>query len=187
VTSGELTIRAAHTSDFARVAAMHYEVWRRSWAGILTEPALDILGTPQHWVNELYPKTLSRPGWAMWVAELDSRMVGVMIFGPTEADPGSIHIDALYIEDGLQRHGIGGRMIDVLLRAYPCGDVILWCAEQNAKGRLFYEKNNFRADGRTLVWEPLPGIAVAHLGYRLTRDDYLTVALPRLDAHRRLL
>jgi len=187
VTSSELTIRAAGPSDFARVAAMHYAVWRRSWAGIVPEPLLDTLGTPEHWVNELYPKTLSRPGWAMWVAEFEGHAIGVMIFGPTEAEPGSIHIDALYVADGLQRHGIGGLMIDTLLRVCPAVDVILWCAEKNAKGRLFYERNNFRADGRTLDWEPAPGLSVAHLGYRLSRDDALTTALPHLGAHRRLL
>jgi RimJ/RimL family protein N-acetyltransferase len=47
--------------------------------------------------------------------------------------------------------------------------VILWAAVQNDKARRFYEKNNFRVDGRTLDWEPLPGIKVAHVGYRLTR------------------
>jgi GNAT superfamily N-acetyltransferase len=187
VTSGELAIRTAEPDDFPRVAAVHYGVWRRSWAGILTDPLLDILGPPERWANEIYPKNLSRPGWAMWIAEFEGHTIGVMIFGPDESEPEAILIDALYVMDGLQRHGLGGRMLDTLLHAHPSGDVVLWCAEKNTKARTFYEKKGFHADGRTLDWEPLPGIKVAHLGYRLTREHYLTTALPRLDARSYLL
>ncbi len=49
------------------------------------------------------------------------------------------------------------------------GDVVLWCAEANGLARRFYEKNDFHLDGRTLDWEPVPGVKVAHLGYRLKR------------------
>ena len=169
MTSADITIRAATPDDFPRVARMHYAVWRRSWAGILIEPLLDILGPPQRWVAKVYPQNLSRRGWAMWIAESGDHTVGVMIFGPDEAEPGSIQIDALYVEDDRQRHGVGGLMLEAVLSAHPSGDVILWCAEQNAKARRFYEKNGFRADGRTLDWEPLPNVKVAHVGYRLSR------------------
>lgn len=148
---------------------MHYPVWRRSWSGILTAPVLDLLGPPQRWVAEIYPQTLSRRGWRMWVAESGGRTLGVAIFGPDADDPDALHIDALYVADEGQRHGIGGRLLDEILRAHPSGDVILWAAERNDTARRFYEKNNFRADGRTLDWEPFPGLKVAHLGYRLAR------------------
>ncbi len=169
MTSSDINVRAAKPDDFARVAEMHYAVWRRSWAGILTDPLLDILGPPKRWVAEIYPQNLNRRGWAMWIAESGGHTIGVTIFGPDEAEPESIQIDALYIADDRQRHGIGGRLLDTVLSLNLSNDVILWCAERNAKARRFYEKNNFRADGRTLDWQPLPGIKVAHVGYRLSR------------------
>lgn len=168
MTSGDITIRAATPDDFARVAEMHYAVWRRSWAGILIEPLLDILGPARRWVTDVYPQNINRPGWAMWIAESADGTVGVTIFGPDEDEPAAIQIDALYIADDLQRHGLGGRLLGTVLAAHPSGEVILWCAEQNAKARRFYEKNGFRADGRTLDWEPLPGVRVPHVGYRLS-------------------
>lgn len=167
--SSEITIREAGPDDLATVAEMHYRVWRRSWTGILVDPLLDILGPPARWVAEVYPHTLNRPGWSMWIAESGGQTLGVTIFGPDPEQPDSLQIDALYIAEESQRHGIGGRLLETALRARPSGDVILWCAEKNTKGRRFYEKNNFSADGRTLEWEPLPGIRVAHVGYRLTR------------------
>ena len=169
MTSGGITIRAATKDDFPRVARMHYAVWRRSWAGILIKPLLGILGPARRWATEVYPQNLSRPGWAMWIAESGGQPVGVVIFGPDEAEPESTQVDALYIQDDRQRGGIGGLLLEAVLSERPSGDVILWCAEQNAKGRRFYEKNGFSADGRTLDWEPLPGITVAHIGYRLSR------------------
>lgn len=148
---------------------MHYAVWRRSWSGILTAPLLDILGPAKRWVAEVYPQKLDRRGWSMWIAEAGGQKVGVTIFGPDDEKPDAIQIDALYISEESQRHGIGGRLLGKILALHPSNDVVLWCAEKNAKGRSFYEKNEFYADGRTLDWEPLPGIRVAHLGYRLRR------------------
>ena len=167
--SSDIRIREAEPADLAAVAEMHYAVWRRSWAGILTAPLLDILGPPRRWVAEVYPQTLNRPGWSMWIAESGGRTLGVTIFGPDDEEPDHLQIDALYIAEESQRYGIGGRLLDSVLSERPSGDVILWCAERNAKGRSFYEKNNFRADGRTFEWEPVPGIRVPHIGYRLGR------------------
>jgi GNAT superfamily N-acetyltransferase len=169
VRASDIRIREATPDDFATVADMHYPVWRRSWTGILTAPVLDLLGPAKRWVADVYPQSLNRRGWRMWIAESGGRTLGVAIFGPDADASDDLHIDALYIDDECQRHGIGGRLLDEVLSANPSGDVILWCAENNGKARAFYEKNNFRADGRTLDWEPLPGIKVAHLGYRLRR------------------
>jgi GNAT superfamily N-acetyltransferase len=172
VSAGQIRIRQAEPADLPAVAEMHYAVWRRSWAGILTPPLLDILGPARRWVADVYPQTLNRDGWSMWIAEsadAASRLVGVVIFGPDEADPEEIQIDALYIAEASQRHGVGQRLLDTVLGRHPSNEVILWCAEKNTKARRFYEKNHFYADGRTLVWEPLPGITVPHVGYRLRR------------------
>ena len=169
MTSSDIRIRQAEPTDFPEVAEMHYAVWRRSWAGILTAPVLDILGPAKRWAADVYPQTLNRDGWSMWVAESGGRAVGVAIFGPDVANPDEVQIDALYIAEQSQRHGVGGLLLEKVLSLNPSNDVILWCAERNAKARCFYEKNHFHADGRTLVWEPLPGIRVDHDGYRLRR------------------
>lgn len=166
-----IRIREATPADFADVARMHYPVWRQSWSGILADHLLDILGSPRRWATETYPQDLSRPGWSMWIAEADGKTVGVTIFGPDEVNPEDLQIDALYTAEKSQRRGIGGRLLDTAVRANPCGDVILWCAEKNCKAREFYEKRNFRLDGRTLVWKPLPDVPVPHVGYRLHRSD----------------
>lgn len=91
------------------------------------------------------------------------------IFGPDPATPEQIELDSLYIAAECQRQGLGGRLLGTALDAHPSGDVVLWCPQHDTQARGFYERNAFHVDGRTLDWEPLPGIKVAHLGYRLTR------------------
>jgi GNAT superfamily N-acetyltransferase len=169
MTGSDITIRQACPTEYARVAEMHYLAWRRSWTGILASPFLDILGPAQRWAADVYPQTLGRPGWHMWIAESGDRILGVTIFGPDPANPDHLQIDALYIAEDCQRHGVGGSLLETALITTPAGDAVLWCAEKNDKGRRFYEKNNFQLDGRTLDWEPLPGVRVPHVGYTLRR------------------
>lgn len=165
----DIRIRQATRADYPDVAEMHYPVWRQSWYGVLTTPLLDILGPARRWVADVYPQSLERSGWSMWIAEAGGKPLGVAIFGPATDEPGSVQLDALYVSEDSQRLGVGGLLLETVLDTMPSGDVILWVAVNNTKARRFYEKQDFRADGRTLDWEPLPGIRVAHVGYRLTR------------------
>jgi GNAT superfamily N-acetyltransferase len=169
--SSNIRLREARPIDFPKVAAMHYPVWRQSWDGMLSAHLLDLLGQPHRWAAEFYPQTLSRRGWSMWIAEYGGRMLGMTMFGPDQAQPEHIQIDALYISEESQRHGVGGRLLNKVLRLHPSDDVILWCAEKNGKGRRFYEKKNFQIDDRTFTWKPLPGVDVPHVGYRLYRSN----------------
>ena len=166
----EIRIREAKPKDFARVAAMHYPTWRQSWKGIVEPHVLDMIGTPKTWVDTFYPTTLKRGGWQMWMAEARGQLLGMTLFGPDLSNPSHIQIDALYIVEDCQRHGIGGMLLNKAQRTYPTNDIILWCADKNQKARNFYEKSGFELDDRTYVWKPLPGVTVPHVGYRLYRS-----------------
>ncbi|OBI10364.1 GNAT family acetyltransferase [Mycobacterium scrofulaceum] len=169
MTAGGVTIRRAGPSDYVVVAEMHYPVWRQSWAGVLPDSTLDVLGSPRRWAILAYPRILQRPHWSMWIAESGSATIGMTMFGPDQANPEQVELDSLYIVAESQGRGVGARLLATALRESPSGDVVLWCAEHNLRARTFYERNGFRPDGRTLDWEPLAGVKVAHLGYRLSR------------------
>lgn len=170
--SSDIRIREARPKDFARVAAMHYPVWRQSWSGIVATHVLDMLVTPKVWVDTLYPATLKRGGWNMWMAEARGKLVGMMLFGPDLSNPEHIQIDALYVAEQNQRDGVGSALLDKALEENPDNDMILWCADKNLKARDFYEKHGFRMDDRTFKWKPLPGVSVPHVGYRLYRQSH---------------
>ena len=163
----DVKIRRAGPSDFDKVAAMHYPVWRNSWVGILEDHLIDLIATPKLWATVKYPEALNQPGWSMWVAESRGKLLGMMIFGPDAANPNDIQIDALYTAEEAHGLGVGALLLGKAARSNPSGDVILWCAEKADKTREFYEKNNFQLEDRTLVWEALPGVRVTHVGYRL--------------------
>lgn len=170
VKPSNIRIRAAKPIDFPKVAAMHYPVWRQSWTGILDPYLLDMIGSPKLWVEESYPQSLKRGGWSMWIAESGGQPIGMTMFGPDIAHPDRIQIDALYVAENSQRHGIGGRLLNRALHSHPSADMILWCVEKNSKARGFYEKKDFHIDGRTFTWKPLSGVNVPHVGYRLYRS-----------------
>ena len=165
----DITIREAASADFADVATMHYSVWRQSWSGVVPDQVLDGLTSPKTWAVLLYPQDLRRPGWQMWIAESGGRLIGMTIFGPDPDAPERVELDALYISQASQRQGVGGVLLAKVLDLNPCGDVVLWCAKANGVARRFYERNDFHLDGRTMDWEPRPGVKVPHLGYRLKR------------------
>lgn len=168
--SRDIRVREAKPNDFGKVAEMHYKIWRQSWNGILDDFLVDIIATPRHWATVSYPQTLSQRGWSMWIAESGGKVLAMTVFGPDAANHGDLQIEALYTARDSQGLGIGGRLLNKALRTNPSGDAILWCAEKNLQARRFYENKDFRADGRTYVWKPLPGVAVPHLGYRLSRQ-----------------
>lgn len=168
--SKDVKIRRAGPGDFEKVAAMHYPVWRRSFAGILDDYLLDLIATPQLWVTVKYPEALNQPGWGMWVAEARGKLLGMTVFGPESASSDDLQIDALYTSDDAKGLGVGVRLLNKAVNANPSGDVVLWCAERNDAARKFYEDNDFQLDDRTLVWQPLPGVTVRHVGYRRHRS-----------------
>ncbi len=168
--SSDVKIRRAEPKEFAKVAQMHFPVWKASWAGIIEDYMLDVMATPKWWAEVKYPEAVNLPGWGLWIAEARNKMLGMTIFGPDSTTTYTLRLEALYTAEAAQQLGIGVRLLNKALRSNPSSDVILWCAEGNDKARQFYEKHNFQLDGRSYIWKPLPGVRVPHVGYRLFRS-----------------
>ncbi|POX84221.1 N-acetyltransferase [Mycobacterium kansasii] len=164
------SIRQAEPADYANVAPMHYQSWRLSYRGIVATELLDLFDW-QTWVDREYPLTVSRPGWAMWLAESRERIAGMIIFGPEPGNPDHLQIDALYVAVGDERRGIGGLLLDHALNSEPAHDAVLWCAEMNHRARRFYQKKGFQRDGRSVLLTLIPDLlAVPQIGFTLHRS-----------------
>lgn len=161
-------IRRAQEEDFPSIAQMHYPVWRESNDGVMTLFVLDMFDTPETWPDKAYKPKLSRPGWAMWIAESEGQPVGVTIFGPEAANQNLVELDSLYV--ARKDQGIGSSLLAKALDSQPSDDVILWCSEENRRARGYYYNRGFRLDGRTQIWEPVLGVRVSQVGYRLNRS-----------------
>ncbi|CAM4221095.1 putative acetyltransferase [Mycobacterium basiliense] len=165
-----ISIRQAEPADYEDVARMHYPSWRLSYRGIMTPEMLDLFDW-QRWIDEEYPRRLSRPGWAMWLAESGDHIVGMSIFGPEDDHPDRLEIDSLYVAAEKPRRGIGSLLLDHALGTEPANDAVLWCAEKNYRARRFYQKKGFQRDGRSFVWTLVPGILdIPQIGFTLHRS-----------------
>jgi GNAT superfamily N-acetyltransferase len=165
-----ISIRQAEPADYENVAEMHYPSWRLSYRGIMTPQMLDLFDL-QKWVDEEYPRRLSRAGWAMWLAVSDGQLIGMSIFGPEAENPDHLEIDSLYVAAGCERRGIGGLLLDHALSSQPSHDAVLWCAEKNYRARRFYQKKGFQLDGRSFMWALVPGVLdIPQLGFTLHRS-----------------
>lgn len=165
-----ISIRQAGPADYENVAKMHYPSWRLSYRGIMTPELLDMFEW-QKWIDEEYPRRLSRAGWAMWLAESGDQILGMSIFGPEPEHPDHLEIDSLYVAAGKDRRGIGGLLLDHVLDSAPAHDVVVWCAEKNFRARRFYQKKGFRRDGRSFIWTLVPGVIdIPQIGFTLYRS-----------------
>jgi ribosomal protein S18 acetylase RimI-like enzyme len=167
MTSEGPQIRQAEERDFPEIAHMHYRVWRNTYAGAMTPEQLDMFNA-EHWVKDVYPQMV-KAGWRIWVATLEGRVAGLVIFGPSPEVPRHLEINSLYVPCDNQRHGIGGLLLETALATRSTTDAVLWCAEHNLKAQRFYEKRGFKPDGRTAIYAPAPGVQVPEVGYLCQR------------------
>ena len=75
---------------------------------------------------------------------MDEELVGMTTVGPSRDEDrlGVRELYALYVLPSQWRQGAGSALLEV------CGDVeLLWVLAANARGRAFYERHGFRADG----------------------------------------
>jgi ribosomal protein S18 acetylase RimI-like enzyme len=73
----------------------------------------------------------------VWVAELDGRIVGILVLRVDS-------LDHLYVRPDSQRQGIGTRLLAYAKRQRP-GGLRLYTFEANEPAREFYEKHGFKA------------------------------------------
>lgn len=74
-----------------------------------------------------------------------------------------VYIARLYVLPGHQRQGIGGKLLDACVAAFPEAEILrLEVEEQNEKGLLFYRKQRFRKISRKE--EELEGISLMVVG-----------------------
>lgn len=122
----KLTLRRADSNDARAVG----DVWLRSFTAAMptvrrahTDPQI------RKWLRESIRSAV------MWVAEVEGRVVGVMVLGDG-------WIDQLYLDPDWRGHGIGARMVALAKREQPDG-LQLWAFQVNGPARRFYQRHGF--------------------------------------------
>ncbi len=143
----------AGPSDADAIGEVHVEGWRAAYRGQLPDVLLDGLSVEDRragWRRRLVQPTRS----AVWVAILSDRVVGFASSGPArdaDLDPTRVaELHALYLLPGCWGRGIGFALHGAVLaraRADAREALSLWVLRGNARGRAFYERQGWRADG----------------------------------------
>ncbi len=138
----EIAIRLARLEDASAIAAVHVEVWRNAYPGMLPDRSLTGLSRPR--LAAYYGAAIVRRG-GVQVARATSAPRGVIGFttasprGPTA--PAEGEVETLYVLDDWRERGIGRRLLQASARhlaSRSCRSLFLWVLEDNPS-RWFYE------------------------------------------------
>lgn len=147
-------VRAAKAGDAEGIAAVHTASWQTTYRGILPNSFLDELPKsrgPQRlalWTGLI---AKPEPKSAIFVAEMDKKIVGFVNCGPTRDIPPLTdgEIFAIYLLEEFQRQEIGRALFDrarEFFASLGLRSFSVWVADKNPS-RGFYERMGGRLNG----------------------------------------
>jgi len=181
-----VTVRRAHAADAEGIAAVHAEVWRNAYAGILPAAYLARLSPQRLAMSYRRALVLREPGHAVFVAvapdaDAGSRCVGFVSGGRARrglhdgATPQG-EVETLYLLDDWREQGIGRRLMRAMaahLAAIGCRSAFLWALSDNPAthfyrrlgGRLVSRERIFFAGAEVeqsaFLWSPIEALLAA--------------------------
>ena len=170
----EVAIRSARIQDAPAIAAVHVEVWRNAYPGMLPDHSLT--GLSRHRLAGYYGAAIARGGGMLVARAPDaSQVVGFASWsrrGPNA--PADGEVETLYVLDDWRERGIGRSLLSASaqhLARRNCRSLFLWVLADNPS-RWFYEHLGGRAGlrattnvgGRTLpqiamIWDRIADLA----------------------------
>lgn len=165
-------VRPATLADAPGIGEVHVASWRAAYVGIVPQAHLDGLSAEKR--AEMWRGFFEgppRPRTAVRVAEADGRVCGFVNTGPSrDADGAELgEVRAIYVLRERWRTGLGRALLDAAvgdLRASGFAAATLWVLDANARGRAFYERSGWRADG-TRKTIPIGGAELVEVRYRI--------------------
>jgi len=158
-------IRLARGDDAPAVERIRIGAWRVAYRDVLPAADLDAMPIdPGRWRARFE----SPPdGWATFVAERDSTVIGFAAVGPSRDEQGVGELYAIYVEPSAWSTGAGRALIvkaeEQLADTYPIAT--LWVLTANPRARRFYELAGWYPDGSVKA-EDIFGVAAEETRYR---------------------
>src|SRR5580698_9968194 len=93
-----MNIRQVVAADARGVATVHVRSWQSAYRGIVADAYLDSLSIDGR--ESVWRESIRRGTPEIWVAEIDSRVVGWTAFGPSrdqDARPETGELEAIYL------------------------------------------------------------------------------------------
>ncbi len=151
-------IRSALISDSAGIAGIEVFSSRYAYQNIVSDECL------YHDLSvgnriPVYEKWITEKRFDIYVYEDPGTgtIKGMMGIGMSEDDDkqDAFELHFLYVDPGCVRMGIGSEMLRFFEqrgKEKGCPEYVIWVLEENGMGRRFYEKNNYRPDGKEKIF-----------------------------------
>ncbi len=171
----EIIVRRARPDDGPDLGVVHVVAWQIGYRGQLPAAYLDALDPEQR--GQVWRDRLAQgqaDGLTTMVAEVGRRVVGFSSHGAYRSapdDPDDLcELWALYVHPERWGSGVAQALmaasVDGLRLSRSEPRAALWVLETNARGRCFYEKVGWAADGTTKIDE-IGGAEVTELRYTI--------------------
>lgn len=137
----------ANVDEVQQIKQVLSETWIDTYSPFLPAEVIQKVTTLWH-SPETLAAEIENPRALFCVAKDDGgAIVGLLTAGQPSDDV--VIIGRLYVLPGNQRQGIGGKLLDACVAAFPGAQILrLEVEEQNEKGLSFYRKQGFREMNR---------------------------------------
>ena len=161
-----LVVRRAEPGDARRLAEIHVETWRATYADVLPQDVLDGLSVDER--EGLWREWIPHPETEVFVVVPDGELVGFASVGPSWNNPGVGELYSIYVLPRAHGSGAGPALMHAAVAALArrFDEAILWVATVNPRARRFYERHGWVADGERV--DSIAGASVPETRYRLS-------------------
>jgi ribosomal protein S18 acetylase RimI-like enzyme len=170
--ASNVKIRPAMASDASGIARVHVRTWQTAYRGVVPDGYLDSLSVTQR--EQFWRESIARGTPELWIAEVDSQVVGWASFGPSR-DPGmpggTGELEAIYVLPDFWGTGAGralwlttrSRLIE---RGFAAAT--LWVLTDNARAIRFYRAAGFVPEAGTQKQIEVGGRALGEIRFGIT-------------------
>jgi ribosomal protein S18 acetylase RimI-like enzyme len=141
------TIERATVDDVEVIKQVLSETWLATYADHLSRATIEQVTT--HWHDpRLLRSQIEKPGDYFAVAKDDGTIIGLITVVVVNHD--ELLLSRLYVRPSHQGRGVGSRLLNAAIAAYPHAAVIRLEVEQhNAKGHAYWRSQRFVEVGTT--------------------------------------
>lgn len=136
-----ITIYRVTQEDIPEAKQVLSHTWKDTYGSFLSNKTIEKVTTVWHDPEALKAQAMN-PEIYFAVAKEEGKVVGLITV--RKIDEMAIFMNRLYIHPDYQRRGIGSKLFDSSLQAFPTSKVVrLEVEEENKKGLSFYLKQGF--------------------------------------------
>lgn len=142
-----VTIQRANVKEAQEIRQVLSETWIDTYGSFLSQDTIQKVTTIWH-NPELLASQVRNPGVFFGVAKDKGNAILGLVTARKQGDH-TVVIDRLYVSPQYQRKGIGSKLLEESIVAFPgIRSLLLEVEEQNKKGLSFYQKHGFKEISR---------------------------------------